>query len=115
MPFAWSTSLASLAVLALIPSYIIAVVHISSVGEGKIIPSSGFARFKIAYTAVVMKPFKGEVVDGRVTTVTKMGLFAMVGPMQVFVSAHVSCTSFALLSPRRRDRRLTGWRMAHHG
>ena len=54
--------------------YIISVVQITSVGEGKIMPSDGSAKFKCAYTAVVMKPFKGEVVDGKVTIVNKVSL-----------------------------------------
>lgn len=53
-------------------------------------PSTGQARFKCSYTAIVMKPFKGEVVDGKVNNVNKMGFFAQVGPLQVFVSSHVS-------------------------
>lgn len=60
-----------------------------------------------------MKPFKGEVVDGKVVNVNKvsepgshhrprtnpvcqMGFFAMVGPLQVFVSSHVSLQSKSL-------------------
>lgn len=70
--------------------YIISVVTINDIGEGKVMPSTGQARFKCLYTAIVMKPFKGEVVDGKVTQVNKMGFFAMVGPLQVFVSSHVS-------------------------
>jgi len=69
--------------------YIISVVQVVSIGEGKILPSTGQARFKCTYTAVVMKPFKGEVVDGKVANVNKMGFFAMVGPLQVFVSSHL--------------------------
>ena len=98
-------------------SYIIAVVAINEIGEGKVLPSTGQARFKCEYTCVVMKPFKGEVVDAKVVNVNKaslfgadasvgmapgissyrslhadsqMGFFAMVGPLQVFVSSHVS-------------------------
>lgn len=56
-------------------------------------PSTGQARFKCSYTAIVMKPFKGEVVDGKVSNVNKMGFFAHVGPLQVFVSSHVSVHS----------------------
>jgi DNA-directed RNA polymerase II subunit RPB7 len=59
------------------------------VGEGMVVPGSGQARFKCRYTAVVMKPFKGETVDGKVDSVNKMGFIAMVGPLQVFVSSHV--------------------------
>lgn len=88
--------------------YIISVITITDIGEGKIIPSTGQAKFKTRYTAIVMKPFKGEVVDAKVVNVNKaslamislyfsttdslwqMGFFAMVGPLQVFVSCHVS-------------------------
>ncbi|WOO77522.1 DNA-directed RNA polymerase II subunit rpb7 [Vanrija pseudolonga] len=69
--------------------YIISVVTINDIGEGKIMPSTGQAKFKCSYTAIVMKPFKGEVVDGKVLNVNKMGFFAMVGPLQVFVSSHL--------------------------
>ncbi|KAL1408156.1 DNA-directed RNA polymerase II subunit [Vanrija albida] len=69
--------------------YIISVVTINDIGEGKIMPSTGQAKFKCSYTAIVMKPFKGEVVDGKVINVNKMGFFAMVGPLQVFVSSHL--------------------------
>jgi len=54
--------------------YIISVIHITNIGEGKIMPSTGQARFKTSYTAIVMKPFKGEVVDGKVINVNKVGL-----------------------------------------
>ncbi|KAJ3546681.1 hypothetical protein NMY22_g1948 [Coprinellus aureogranulatus] len=46
--------------------YIIAVVSILDIGKGM--------------------PFKGEVVDGVVNNVNKMGFFADVGPLTVFVS-----------------------------
>ncbi|OXG42771.1 DNA-directed RNA polymerase II subunit RPB7 [Cryptococcus neoformans var. grubii Br795] len=70
--------------------YIISVITITDIGEGKIIPSTGQAKFKTRYTAIVMKPFKGEVVDAKVVNVNKMGFFAMVGPLQVFVSCHLT-------------------------
>lgn len=54
------------------PRYIISVITINSIGEGKILPSTGQARFKTSYTAVVMKPFKGEVVDAKVVNVNKV-------------------------------------------
>lgn len=94
--------------------YIISVITITDIGEGKIIPSTGQAKFKTRYTAIVMKPFKGEVVDAKVVNVNKasllfywfhdrrltvwqMGFFAMVGPLQVFVSCHVSRVTISLI------------------
>lgn len=52
--------------------YIIAVVAVTNIGTGRIMPSDGSAKFQCEYTAVVMKPFKGEVVDGKVTIVNKV-------------------------------------------
>ena len=52
--------------------YIISVITITSIGEGKILPSTGQARFRTTYTAIVMKPFKGEVVDAKVVNVNKV-------------------------------------------
>ncbi|TIA75905.1 hypothetical protein E3P91_00210 [Wallemia ichthyophaga] len=69
--------------------YIIAVLSISDPGSGTVIPGVGTAEFVVKYTAIVYKPFKGEVVDGKVANVNKMGFFADVGPLQVFVSSHL--------------------------
>ncbi|KAJ2912072.1 hypothetical protein MD484_g8340, partial [Candolleomyces efflorescens] len=66
--------------------YIIAVVSILDIGKGMVLSGSGQAEFIIRYRAIVFKPFKGEVVDGVVNTVSKMGFFVSVGPVNVFVS-----------------------------
>ncbi|KAI0041828.1 hypothetical protein FA95DRAFT_1548271 [Auriscalpium vulgare] len=66
--------------------YIIAVVSISDIGKGMVLSGSGQAEFVTRYRAIVFKPFKGEVVDGVVSNVTRMGFFADVGPLTVFVS-----------------------------
>merc|ERR1719387_2561853 len=49
---------------------------------------AGFVTFPIRFTAVVFRPFKGEVLDAVVTTVNKLGFFADAGPLSVFVSKH---------------------------
>ena len=41
------------------------------------------------YNAIVFRPFKGEVFDAEVKTVNKLGVFAQVGPLQVFISKHL--------------------------
>ncbi|KAG2112440.1 hypothetical protein BD769DRAFT_1492195 [Suillus cothurnatus] len=66
--------------------YIIAVVSILDIGKGMVLSGSGQAEFITRYRAIVFKPFKGEVVDGVVNNVNKMGFFADVGPLTVFVS-----------------------------
>ena len=60
-----------------------------SIGQGKI-GEDGFASFPITYKAIVYRPFKNEVVDATVSSVTHHGLTAYVGRMQVFISAQVA-------------------------
>ena len=47
------------------------------------------ATFPMRFNAIVFRPFKGEVFDAVVTQVNKLGFFAQVGPLQVFVSKHL--------------------------
>lgn len=87
---------------------------ILDIGKGMVLGGSGQAEFVTRYRAIVFKPFKGEVVDGVVNNVNKvcscicyclntlegqmitrgfgfkMGFFADVGPLAVFVSHQVS-------------------------
>ncbi|WFC96574.1 DNA-directed RNA polymerase II subunit [Malassezia brasiliensis] len=69
--------------------YIIKVVSIMDVGQGRVIPGTGLAEFRSRYQAIVLKPFNGEVMDALVTNVNKMGFFAEVGPLSIFVSSHL--------------------------
>ncbi|KAL1933264.1 hypothetical protein VTP01DRAFT_7354 [Rhizomucor pusillus] len=69
--------------------YIITVVKVGDISKGKVLPGTGLAEFNVKYQAIVFKPYKGEVVDAVVTTVNKMGFFAEVGPLNVFVSSHL--------------------------
>jgi DNA-directed RNA polymerase subunit E'/Rpb7 len=74
--------------------YIIAItdlLNITSLQSGsKVIHGTGEAEFTLHYQALVMKPMKGEVVDCSVEKVGKLGFFCLLGPMQIFVSTHVS-------------------------
>ncbi len=56
---------------------------------GEVEDSTGHAVFKVSYTAILFRPFKNEVVDAVVSTVNKMGIFADVGPLQVFISSQL--------------------------
>ncbi|KAI5850420.1 RNA polymerase Rpb7 [Morchella snyderi] len=69
--------------------FIICVIEHDNFTLGRIIPGKGDAEFTITYKAVVWRPFKGETVDGVVSSVNKMGFFAEVGPLTVFVSSHL--------------------------
>ncbi|KAJ2156592.1 DNA-directed RNA polymerase II subunit [Coemansia sp. RSA 552] len=66
--------------------YIVAVVAILEIQIGKIIPGHGSAEFEVKYSAILFKPFKNEVLDAVVDSVSPMGFFAFAGPLSIFVS-----------------------------
>ncbi|KAI9882925.1 MAG: hypothetical protein M1823_005327 [Watsoniomyces obsoletus] len=68
--------------------YIVSVMDTYDISEGRIVPGSGVSEFTIRYRAVVYRPFKGETVDAIVTSVNRMGFFASVGPLPLFVSSN---------------------------
>uniref|UniRef100_A0A7S0Q1B7 DNA-directed RNA polymerase II subunit RPB7 n=1 Tax=Coccolithus braarudii TaxID=221442 RepID=A0A7S0Q1B7_9EUKA len=68
--------------------FVICVTDIQTTGAGRIREGAGLATFAMKFNAIVFRPFKGQVLDAIVTTVNKMGFFAEVGPLQVFVSKH---------------------------
>lgn len=65
--------------------YIVSVLAIDSISEGKVL-LSGHISFEIEYQAIVLKPIKGEIVDAPIVSSTKMGFFASVGPLSIFIS-----------------------------
>jgi len=64
--------------------YIIAVLKIEKISEGKIL-LSGQISFQIEYQALILKPTNGEVIDAQIISCTKMGFFANVGPLSIFI------------------------------
>jgi DNA-directed RNA polymerase II subunit RPB7 len=64
---------------------IICILDSFEITDGQVIPGSGYAEYIVHYRALVWKPFKGEVVDGVVTSVMRAGFFVDVGSLQVFV------------------------------
>lgn len=60
---------------------------------GLIDNDSGAATVTVYYNAILLRPYPNEVLDAIVTTTTESGFFARVGPLQVFVSRHVSTPS----------------------
>lgn len=69
--------------------YLIAVLSIDRIDPAYIQEGTGSACFPVLYTALLLKPFKNEVLFATVSGVNKMGFFAMAGPLQVFVSSHL--------------------------
>ena len=96
-----------------------AITGIENIGKGLIRDGTGFVSFPVKYQCVVFRPFKGEILEAVVTMVNKvsilelqvflfiyflitlayilnyieilqMGFFAEAGPVQIFVSNHVS-------------------------
>jgi DNA-directed RNA polymerase II subunit RPB7 len=43
--------------------YIICVMDVPEISDGRVIPGNGFAEYTVSYRAVVWKPFKGECVS----------------------------------------------------
>lgn len=69
--------------------FIICVTEVKHIGKGRIREGAGLVTFPMKFAAIVFRPFKGEVLDAKVVTVNKMGFFAEVGPLSVFVSKHM--------------------------
>lgn len=65
--------------------YIIAIIRVHHVGKGKIKAGTGSSYFTIEYTAVVFKPFKGEIIDGIIYEINTIGIRAYIGPADVFI------------------------------
>lgn len=65
--------------------YIISVLRIDSISPGKIL-LGGHAAFTLNYQALVLCPQKGEVVDAPIISTSKLGFFAGIGPLSIFIS-----------------------------
>ncbi|KHG00810.1 DNA-directed RNA polymerase II subunit RPB7 [Gossypium arboreum] len=67
--------------------FVVAITGIENVGKGLIRDGAGFVTFPVKYQCIVFRPFKGEILEA---VVTKMGFFAEAGPVQIFVSNHLT-------------------------
>ncbi len=69
----------------------------------------GSAVFKVACRVLVCRLFKGQIVDGVITLVSKVGVFAEAGPVSFFVSKNNMPVGFVFDShPRNAFRRENG-------
>ena len=70
--------------------YCIAVLEMKreNIGRGKLQTSSGLAVFHISFHALMLRPFKNEVLVAVAKECTKMGVFASLGPLNIFISRH---------------------------
>lgn len=51
--------------------YVVAVLQITNKSRGLLKDTTGFASYTVTYTCMVLRPFRGEVMDVLVTTVSK--------------------------------------------
>lgn len=65
---------------------VICILDTFEITDGHVMPGSGYAEYIVHYRAIVWKPFRGEVVDGIVTSVLPSGFFVDVGALQCFVA-----------------------------
>ncbi|KAF8817730.1 Dna-directed Rna polymerase II RPB7 [Cardiosporidium cionae] len=66
--------------------YVVCVIRVVHREAGRIQDGTGMIVVSVRYQAIVFKPFKGEVLDGIVTDVNRLGFFVQAGPLKVFVS-----------------------------
>ena len=72
--------------------YLIVVIGFhDEAGKGRISPDNGKIMFRIKYDAILLKPYKGEVLDAEVHAVNAHGFFAHVGPFK-----HIFVTRYAM-------------------
>eukprot|EP00803_Ostreobium_quekettii_P000856 evm.model.scf_2011.1 EVM.evm.TU.scf_2011.1 scf_2011:1412-4030(+) len=69
--------------------YVVCITGVKEIGEGLVrADGTGFATFTVKYDCVLLRPFRGEVLDATVRQVIETGFLAEAGPLEVFVSIH---------------------------
>ncbi|PVI08068.1 DNA-directed RNA polymerase II 19 kDa polypeptide [Periconia macrospinosa] len=64
---------------------IVCILDSFEISDGQVIAGSGAAEYTVHYKAIVWRPYKGEVMDGIVTSVIRAGFFVECGSLQAFV------------------------------
>lgn len=61
-----------------------------NISKGLVDSLTGFVKYRVSFSALVFRPFRNEVLDAVVTSVSDIGFFAAAGPLSVLVStAHI--------------------------
>ncbi|EGB12094.1 RNA polymerase II subunit G [Aureococcus anophagefferens] len=70
--------------------YVVAVLDVKDddVDTGIVDYDTGCVSVNARYSAILLRPFKNEVLDAVVTHVNELGFFTEAGPLTVFVSRH---------------------------
>ena len=74
--------------------YCIEVLDIKSYARGKLQPATGMGVFHIVFDAILLRPYINEVLQAQVTLVNKLGFYATVGPLELFVSQYLMGEEF---------------------
>ena len=64
---------------------VICVHSVISIGHGIIKQATGFVAFKVQFVAITFHPFRKQVIDAIVSSVTHQGFWVEIGPMAVFI------------------------------
>ncbi|KAF2270573.1 DNA-directed RNA polymerase II 19 kDa polypeptide [Lojkania enalia] len=68
---------------------IVCILDNFEISDGQVMAGSGSAEYTVHYKAIVWRPYKGEVVDGVVTSVMRSGFFVDCGSLQAFVGRNM--------------------------
>ncbi|KAF1992103.1 DNA-directed RNA polymerase II 19 kDa polypeptide [Aulographum hederae CBS 113979] len=69
--------------------FVLCILQNWEISEGRCVPGTGTAEYTVHLKAVVWKPFRGEIVDGRVKNVIENGFFVEIGPLSCFVNKNM--------------------------
>lgn len=65
---------------------IVCILDSFDITDGQVMPGSGSAEYTVHYKAIVWRPYKGEVMDGIVTSILPSGFFVDCGSLQAFIA-----------------------------
>ncbi len=72
----------------------IAVLDISDIGPGRLLPGDGATYHTVTYQVLVFKPVRGEVIEGNVVEIMDFGAFVRMGPLDGLCHVSQVCDDF---------------------
>jgi len=66
--------------------FVLLIRDVYGIGPGRVLERSGWARFRVQYSCLVLRPIVGETIDAVVTTASRVAVVAEAGPLQVVVT-----------------------------
>jgi DNA-directed RNA polymerase subunit E' len=83
---------------------IVAILDVSSIGEGRILAGDGAVYYETVFDAIVYRPEMQELIEGEVVEVVKFGAFVSLGPFDGLI--HVSQITNEYISYDEKNARL---------